>query len=151
MKACFTSSSGGHYEQLLMLQDLFTQFDSFIVTEATQYNQNDTLIPTYYLKQVNRKNFLFIFPLLYNVVRSFYIISKERPTLIISTGVLSTIPLCLLGKLFGSKVIYIESYAKVYTASLTAKLMYRVADIFFVQWPELLTIFPKAKYIGGIY
>lgn len=150
MKVCFTSSSGGHFEQLLMLKKLFDYYDSFIVTEKTKYNQKYALT-TYFLKQVNRSNIFFIFPLLYNVFFSIYILFKERPKIVISTGVLSTIPLCIFAKLLGKKLIYIESFAKINSATLTGKVMYKFADVFYVQWQEMLKVYPKAKFIGGIY
>lgn len=50
MKVCFTSSSGGHFEQLLMLKSLFAEYDSFIVTEKTKYNQNFSEVPIYFTK-----------------------------------------------------------------------------------------------------
>ena len=50
------------------------------------------------------------------------------------TGVLATIPMCLLVKLFGGKLIYIESCAKVTSPTETGKLLYRFADQFYVQW-----------------
>ena len=71
--------------------------------------------------------------------------------MIISTGVLATVPLCLVCKLFGKKLIFIESYAKVKTPTLTGKLLYPFADRFYVQWQELLEFYPKARYVGGIY
>lgn len=151
MKVCFTSSSGGHFEQLLMLKDLFACYDSFLVTEQTKYNQTSAFVSTYFLKQVNRSSIFFLFPLLYNVCVSIYILGKERPQVVISTGVLATIPLCVFAKLLGKKLIYIESFAKIHSATLTGKLMYRFADVFYVQWEEMLKVYPKAKYVGGIY
>lgn len=52
---------------------------------------------------------------------------------------------------FQKKVIYIESFAKINSPTLTGRVMYKFADIFYVQWPEMLKVYPKAKYIGGIY
>ena len=37
-KICLISSSGGHFEQLLMLRKLSEEFEIFIVTEKTKYN-----------------------------------------------------------------------------------------------------------------
>ena len=73
------------------------------------------------------------------------------PDIIISTGALSTIPMCLLGKVFRKKIIFIESFAKVNSPTLTGKLIYKIADQFYVQWEEMLDIYPKAIYKGGIY
>lgn len=36
-KLCFAASSGGHYEQLMMLKPLMQRYDSFVLTEKTQY------------------------------------------------------------------------------------------------------------------
>ena len=49
------------------------------------------------------------------------------------------------------KVIYIESFARITTPSLTGKILYHFADLFIVQWKELLKVYPKAKYFGGIF
>lgn len=59
-----------------------------------------------------------------------------------------TVPTCYLGKLFGAKLVYIESGGNVYTPTLTGKLMYPIADLFIVQWEPALKFFPKA-ILGG--
>lgn len=150
-KICFTASSGGHYEQLLMLRPLMEKYDSFVVTEKTFY---ETTIPDekmYYIHQVNRKERFFIFWMLVNAFKSLWIVIKERPDIVISTGVLATIPLCLLVKITGGKLVYIESFAKVTSATETGKLMYKFADRFYVQWEQMKEIYPKALFFGGIY
>lgn len=38
IKICFAASSGGHYEQLMMLKPLMEKYDSFVITEKTDYN-----------------------------------------------------------------------------------------------------------------
>jgi UDP-N-acetylglucosamine:LPS N-acetylglucosamine transferase len=76
---------------------------------------------------------------------------SEKPDCIISTGALATFPICIFGKLFGKKVIYIESFARVDECSLTGKLMKGVADLYIVQWEELLQFVPNAVYGGGIF
>ena len=35
IKVCFAASSGGHYEQLLMLKPLMDKYESFVITEET--------------------------------------------------------------------------------------------------------------------
>ena len=56
-----------------------------------------------------------------------------------------------LAKLFGKKLIYIESFAKISSPNLSGKLLYRFADQFYVQWETMLKIYPKAICLGGIY
>ncbi|MCD8019196.1 MAG: polysaccharide biosynthesis protein [Clostridiales bacterium] len=151
VKVCFAASSGGHYEQLLMLRPLMEKYDSFVVTEKTKYRTTIEKEKVYYLSQVNRKETSFIPKMIVNLFRSLWIIQKEKPDVVICTGVLAMIPICVFAKVFGKKLIYIESFAKVTTATETGKLMYKLADRFYVQWEPMLDIFPKATFLGGIY
>ena len=86
-----------------------------------------------------------------NVIKSIRILLLERPDVVICTGVLAMIPICLLAKLLGKKLIYIESFAKVTSATETGKLLYKYADRFYVQWQSMIDIYPNAIYLGGIY
>ncbi|MBR3258931.1 MAG: polysaccharide biosynthesis protein [Eggerthellaceae bacterium] len=147
---CFAASSGGHFEQLMMLKPLMEKYDGFIVTEDTGY-AFDTGIRTYKLKQVNRREKLFIPRMLGNCFRSLRIYLEEKPDAIVCTGVLATIPLCMICKMAGKKLIYIESFAKVTSPTETGRFLYKHADRFYVQWPEMLQVFPRAIYIGSIY
>lgn len=151
-KICLISSSGGHFEQLLMLRKLSEDYDTFIVTEKTKYNKKDKKIK-YYVSQVNRKEVLFIFKMLLITIKSFFIFIKERPDVIISTGVLSAIPMLFIGHIFKKKVIYLESFAKISSPTMTGNLIYKkhIADQFYVQWESMKEFYPNAIYKGGIY
>ena len=63
----------------------------------------------------------------------------------------NAIPICLISKFMGKKLIYIESFAKVTSPTETGKLLYKFADQFYVQWKPMLKFYPKAIYLGGIY
>lgn len=150
-KVCFAASSGGHYEELMMLRPLMQKYDGFVVTEKTGYSLRDEGVRTYFLQQVNRRERAFALRLLANAFLSLNIFLRERPDAIICTGVLATIPLCLICKLFGRRLIFIESFAKVTDATETGRLLYRFADRFYVQWESMLKVYPKAIYQGGIF
>ena len=152
IKICFAASTGGHFEQLMMLKPLMEKYDSFIITEKTSYsvNKKDER-KTYYMNQVNRKEITFIFNMIINTFKSLWIFIKERPDYMITTGVLATIPMALIVKLFGKKLIYLESFAKITSPTMTGKLLYKYADRFYVQWEKMLEVYPKAVYKGGIY
>lgn len=149
MKICLISSSGGHYEQLLMLKRLDEKFKVFFVTEKTPYNGNEK--NTYYIQQINRKEFLFPYYLVKILFQTVSILVKEKPDVILSTGVLSAIPMLLLGKICRKKIIYIESFAKISTPTQTGKFIYQFADVFIVQWETLKKFYPNAVYLGSIY
>ena len=103
------------------------------------------------MKQVNREEKACIIRLISNTFCSLRIYWKERPDVIICTGVLAMIPMCLICKLFGKKLIYIESFAKVTSPTQTGKFLYKFADQFYVQWPQMKEIYPNAICLGGIY
>lgn len=150
-KICFAASSGGHFEQLMMLKPLIDKYESFILTEKTKYASDSQQFKTYYVAQVHRHEKTMVFNLIDNSFSSLKIFMKEKPDIVICTGVLAMIPMCLIAKLFGKKLIYIESFAKINSPTLTGKLLYKWADCFYVQWEAMLKIYPKAIYKGGIY
>lgn len=150
-KVCFAASTGGHFEQLMMLSPLMDKYDSFIVTEKTEYKPVSDNRKIYYVDQVNRREKLFPLKMLRVSMQSLRIMLKERPDVVITTGVLAMIPISLQAKLFGKKLIYIESFAKVTTPNQSGKLLYRFADQFYVQWESMLDVYPDAIYKGGIY
>ena len=150
-KVCFAASSGGHYEQLAMMRPLMDRYDSFVLTEKTFYSSALPGRRMYYLHQVNRKEKKFPLLLLLNAFISLWIFLKERPDVVVTTGVLAMVPMCLLAKLFGKKLIYIESFAKITSPTATGRLLYKYADSFYVQWESMLEFYPNARYVGGIY
>ena len=91
------------------------------------------------------------FKLLLNIFQSLKIFFKERPDVVISTGADTAIPICIIAKLFGKKVIFIESFCRIDSPSLSGKIMYRISDLFFVQWEQNKKFFPKARFAGSVF
>ena len=56
-----------------------------------------------------------------------------------------------IAKIFRSKIVYIETLANSKTKTATGRLIYPIADLFIVQWEEMLKLYPKAKFGGWIY
>ncbi|MEH7482983.1 PssD/Cps14F family polysaccharide biosynthesis glycosyltransferase [Neobacillus drentensis] len=151
MKICFAASSGGHLEQIMMLYPLMKKHDSFILSEKTTYKFNPKEINTHMVIQINRREILFVFKMFFLFLQSLFIFLKEKPDVVISTGALATIPICLYAKFFKKKLIFIESFSKITTPTITGKLMYKRADLFLIQWEELKRYYPNSTYGGGIY
>lgn len=150
-KICFVASSGGHWEELQCLREIIDENNSFFVTEKGGQSLEKMKEKIYEVRQINRreKNFWIHFIKLF--ITAAHILRKEKPDVVISTGALAAYPFCLLAKLKGKKVIFIETFARVYDKSLTGKLVYPIADLFIVQWESLLKFYPKAVYTGGIF
>lgn len=150
-KICFVSSSGGHWEELMCLGDIAKENDSFYVTEDGGQISDSSKENIYLVPQINRHEKKFIFKFISLFAKANKILRKEKPDIIITTGALASYPFCVLGKLSRKKIIYIESFARVYEKSLTGKLVYPFADLFIVQWESMLKCYPKAEYKGGIF
>ena len=97
------------------------------------------------------KKFIYPFKLLLNCFKSLFIYIKVRPKYIVSTGAHTAGPMCLIGKIFGSKIIFIETFANSKTKSKTGSIVYKFADLFIVQWKEMLELYPGAIYGGWIF
>lgn len=153
MKLCFIATAGGHLNQLLMLRPLMKKYDSYIVTEETSFSSSsdESKHRTYYVSQINRKQVVFPIKLIYLLYQSIRILAKEKPDIIISTGALASVPTCIIAKLFGKKVIFIESFAKINSPTLSGRLVYYFADLFIIQWDSLQKFYPNAVIGGWIY
>lgn len=152
MKICLVSSTGGHLVELRKIIPAVKNHDYFLVTEQSEMSiELKDQYNVYYLVQQERKNIHFIKNMASNVIKSLRILMKENPKVIISTGAGAVFPICLFGKLMGKKIIYVESFAKVDSPSVTGKLVYKFADEFYIQWESLKEYYPNAKYRGSLY
>lgn len=150
-KICFICSSGGHFAELNRLKKIADSYDSFLVTEKVENFKTDFCEKKYFTREINRKEKLFLFHFIALCFKELFIFIKERPDYIITTGALCAFPMAKIAKLFHKKIIYIESYARVYDLSVTGKKLYNSADLFLVQWPELVEKYPKAKYVDNVF
>lgn len=70
---------------------------------------------------------------------------------VISTGPGVAFFVALYFKYFaGAKVVHVETWSRFYSSSMTGKLIYRIADKFYVQNEELLAFYPKAEFSGRL-
>lgn len=148
---CLASSSGGHFEQLMMLKPLIEKYNGYIVTEKIGYDVKAGNIPVKYVLPINRTDKTFFLKFIVNIVKSLGIVLQNKPDYIISTGALAAVPLMIWTKLLGGKVIYIESFAKINSPNLSGKIAYKFADRFYVQWESMKKFYPNAICKGGIY
>lgn len=150
-KICLVSSSGGHLEQLRQLRTIIESYDSFFVVPKSK-TTSAIKHKKYLISDLNRKSkIMYIIGIFKMFYEAFRIMRKERPDVIISTGAGAAIPMCVIGKIFGKKLIYIESFARIDTPNKTGKFLYHFADLFIIQWEELRPYYPKAVYGGWIY
>ena len=149
-KIFFVSSSGGHFSELYKLKSVAKHFESFLLTEKTKSFFTDFTEHIYLTKELNRKDFLFLFRLIKIFFLASWLIFKNRPSFLITTGALISFPCCIAAKILRVKVIYIESFARINSLSLTGKLIYPIANLFFVQREDLRIKYKKALFYGSL-
>lgn len=149
MKICLVGSSGGHLMHLYLLEPIWQHEERFWVTfdkeDARSLLKEERWFPCYFPANRSLK------ALIKNTWLAIKLLLREKPDLIISSGAAVAVPFFYIGRLLGCKTVFIEVYDRVQLATLTGRLVYPVSDLFVVQWPELLTRYPKAVMLGGIF
>ncbi|MFT7155561.1 MAG: beta-1,4-N-acetylglucosaminyltransferase, partial [Parvicella sp.] len=149
LKICVLSSAGGHFTEVSQLESFYKKYDHFYFVEKS-FETIDLVKKgrVYFLKLLNRKMFFLIPFILINFFISLYVFYKERPSLLITTGVLSAIPMCVIGKIFGCKIIFIESFCRINSQTMAGKFLYSFSDLFIIQNKRLQKYYPNAVYGG---
>ena len=110
----------------------------------------------YRSREVKQSWFSTVFTTLYSTIECLILILKIRPQLILCNGPGTCVPICycaFLCRLFGiyqPTIVYVESFCRVKSLSLSGKLLYPIADKFIVQWPELTVKYSRAEHLGRI-
>lgn len=152
-KVMFISSEGGHLNELEQLD--FEKYDYSVVTEKTESTASledkykDKV--SYLLYGTRKTPILYFFILIINFFKSLNIFLKIKPEVIVTTGTHTAVAMCIIGKMFRKKVIWIETFANRKSKTLAGRLVYPIADVFVVQWEEMKELYPKAKCWGSIF
>lgn len=147
-------SLGGHLEQMRRIERVYGCYDWFIIVprESSNTFASGPEERVYTVDDVNEgrgiRNPLLLLAALW---QTFIIFLREHPKAVISTGAGIAVPAFIVARIFGSKTVFIESFARIRRPSISAKVCYRLSDLFLVQHEELLKFFPKAEYYGSLY
>jgi beta-1,4-N-acetylglucosaminyltransferase len=146
-RALLVCSPGGHLLQMFCLQPAWAEAErTWITLEAPD--------SSYLLREerailahgpTNRS----LAALIANLPLAWRVVRRERPDVILSTGAALALPFFLAGKLLGARLVYVESLTRIHDLSLTGRLVYPLADAFFVQWPDVARR-RRARFVGRL-
>jgi len=143
---CVVCSAGGHLTEAIAALEK-TEVPMYFVTYGEPHvRQRLADKEAYFVKDPHTS----LLGYLINTGQSIHILWKKKPKVIFTTGAGIALATCVFGKIMGAKIIFLESGARITTASKTGKLMYYIADSYLVQWKPLLKLFPKATYAGPL-
>lgn len=148
MKILLVCSPGGHLQQMLALEPAWRGMDRAWVTlpgadvGCLLADERVTLGhgPT------NRS----VGNLIRNIGLAWRTLRRNRPDAILSTGAGLAVPFFIVGKLLRVRLVYVESVTRRETISLSGRLVYPLADRFFVQWPQAARRLRRAEYAGSV-
>ncbi|XP_063911040.1 UDP-N-acetylglucosamine transferase subunit ALG14 homolog [Zophobas morio] len=166
--------SGGHTTEMLTLLNTLTfskyspRYYFMAKTDTTSYakvktlesvkKQNDSYkifeIPR--SRVVGQSYLTSVFTTLYSILYCIPLILKIKPELILCNGPGTCIPICLISFLLkaafilDTRIVFIESFCRTQTFSLSGKILMYFADNFLVQWPSLKQRLKRAEYIGQL-
>lgn len=108
-------------------------------------------------REVKQSYWTAVFTTCAAILNSIPILWRTQPDLIITNGPGTCVPICLVAfwlKIFfinrNCKIVYVESYCRVKSLSLSGKLLLGITDLFVAQWPEVVSLSKKIEYFGRL-
>ena len=147
-KICLVGTVGGHLTQLEVLHEAVHEHDVYLVTVPSPHAQYAlTGIRRYEVRQILRNPVKF----LRNALQSLRIFLRERPDVVITTGAGDAGPTVLIAAALGSRVVFVESFARVGRPSLFGRLFHRWCDLVLYQWPNLKAVYRRGTRISPLF
>ncbi|MEK0083421.1 UDP-N-acetylglucosamine--LPS N-acetylglucosamine transferase [Benzoatithermus flavus] len=143
-RTCWAYSPGGHLAELERATAGIRFSDRFDVTFAGGRPPREPPRRIYHVCHPRRS----AWRTLLNLLQALRIVLRERPRLVISTGADVAVPVCILARLAGARLVFVETTGEL-EPSLSGRLLYPFADLFIVPWPEKLRAFPRAILARG--
>lgn len=128
------ASGGGHWVQLLRLRPAFEGMRC--VYASVKDDQAADVSPNRYyaVPDANRST---KFKLIWQLAKLTFIVLRERPDVIVSTGAAPGYIAIRLGRLVGARTLFIDSIANAERLSLSGHLASHHADLMLTQWQQL--------------
>jgi UDP-N-acetylglucosamine--N-acetylmuramyl-(pentapeptide) pyrophosphoryl-undecaprenol N-acetylglucosamine transferase len=137
------ASSGGHLELLAaVLPALAGHERVWITTDSNRARALEAAGDEVHIVSFYGRN---PFRLIGHLRQVAGLLLRDRPRTVVSTGAGTAVPFCVLARLLGAELIFIETMARVTDSSITGRILTRLASVSMVQWPEMLEVYPKAR------
>ncbi len=147
-KICAVASAGGHLTQLLSLRSAWEGHEVVYVSTAEMVREKlSALGRTYIVDECNREHPVKTLLVMGECAR---IVIHERPDVVLSTGAAPGLLVCFWGKMFGARVLWLDSIANTRSLSMSGQLARRFCDLVLTQWSEVAARYPDVEYAGEV-
>jgi UDP-N-acetylglucosamine:LPS N-acetylglucosamine transferase len=153
MKFMVGASAGGHANELDILLDaaqgIWPAQPHAIVTtlQITAEGFRKRGCPVHVIGEADRRKPIEALRVL---CRTFLLAARERPTVVVTTGSMPLAVFCIWAKLFGARIVWIDSVAQIEAMSASGRVMRHISDLCLVQWPDLVHRYPGVEYSGEL-
>jgi UDP-N-acetylglucosamine:LPS N-acetylglucosamine transferase len=142
-------STGGHLMQMHEMRPAWEPFERVWVTfdksDARSLLRGEHVLHAFGPTNRNIPN------LLRNIRLAWRVIRRERPAAILSSGAGVAVPFAWIGRLYGARTVYVESFTRMDGLSLSARMIAPVAARLYVQWPELAARQKRLRFAGNLF
>jgi len=152
LNVCVGASSGGHLAELMALTS----------QSARWYRKPSALIATLpvgsklearwgrvsVIGECNRRTWFRALAVMY---RAWSAVRELRPDVFITTGSMPMLFVAAAVKLYGGRVVWIDSIARVDGLSMSAHVARSFADLCLSQWPEVAARYRGVDYAGEVF
>lgn len=140
------SSGGGHWVQLGRVLPAFEGAEIVLATVSAVYRDDYPCRRFHVVPDATRWDRL---KLIACALRVAWLLLRERPHVVFTTGAAPGGLAILLGRLSGARTIWLDSIANVESLSMTGLRARRWADLWLTQWPHLAG--PDGpRYLGAV-
>ncbi|AGA91747.1 UDP-N-acetylglucosamine:LPS N-acetylglucosamine transferase [Thioflavicoccus mobilis 8321] len=129
-----SSSSGGHWKQLMLVSAAFEGCVRHYATTEGGYRAGVEVERFTCLPEGSRWD---KFGLVKMAWAAFRLVQRVKPDVVVSTGAAPGLAVVFFGKLLGARTIWIDSIANVERVSMSGRLCRPFADVWLTQWPHL--------------
>jgi UDP-N-acetylglucosamine:LPS N-acetylglucosamine transferase len=148
--------TGGHTEQMKRLLSHIETGELILIAQSP-IKPNDGRFQEYskiYKVRPDYANVLGIlaipFFVIANLIQTMKLFIRFDIRILISTGSGVAIVPSIIARLFGVEVLFFESWSRFTVPSISGLIMYRIADVFFVQNEEIKKFYKKARFMGQL-
>lgn len=147
-KICVIASAGGHLSQLLSIRSVWEGLDVVYISTGDMVREKlERMGKTYIVNECNREHPIKTLVVTGECLRIVY---RERPDIVLSTGAAPGFLTCLWGKMFGAKVIWLDSIANAESLSMSGQMIRFIADLTLSQWPDVAAKYRNVEYAGEV-
>lgn len=128
------ASGGGHWVQLLRLRPAFEGHRVAYVTVRETYRSDIGDARFHVVNDATRWDKIGLVKM---ALKLAWILVRERPHVIVSTGAAPGYFAIRFGRLLGARTVWLDSIANIEEISMTGRLVGKHADLWLTQWQHL--------------